>query len=359
MIIQRHKGVALITVMLITALATITAAAIASRQHADIQRTNNIMMLEQAYMALLGAEDAARLILGKFDTNQTDGLGDWWSHPEFDKWSVPAGRFVLGNFHIQDLQGRLNINNLVNANGTQIDQRYLIAFRDIFGQAGLPLELVDAAYDWVDQEPGQYNEGAEDQFYTLLATPYSTSQLDMASVSELFLLRHVNQSGDDDADHVHLERRKLIKTLVNDIDRVNRTYPLFTALPRGSEVNVNTVADYRIYQAIVAGSGGSLSEQNAKAIFEDTRNVTPGQEPPFTSVDAFWQRALGNNNGNNNNNQQNRISVSVDSDYYQFTAEAGTDDFVVYLNTIFRKIDTPNGRDVVVVHRSFSKRGEI
>ena len=46
----REKGVALITVMLILALATILAVSMSTRQQLDIHRSANVFNFEQAYM---------------------------------------------------------------------------------------------------------------------------------------------------------------------------------------------------------------------------------------------------------------------------------------------------------------------
>ena len=49
-ILQRQRGVALLTVMLVVALATTTAVAMASRQQVDIRRTENTLYQGQALM---------------------------------------------------------------------------------------------------------------------------------------------------------------------------------------------------------------------------------------------------------------------------------------------------------------------
>ena len=61
--LKRQTGVALITAMLVTAIASVTVASMASRQHMDIRRTSNILDAEQAYLFALGAESYAKDIL--------------------------------------------------------------------------------------------------------------------------------------------------------------------------------------------------------------------------------------------------------------------------------------------------------
>jgi len=52
--IPHNRGVALLTVLLVVALATTTAVAMASRQQLDIRRTENTLYQGQALMYLYG-----------------------------------------------------------------------------------------------------------------------------------------------------------------------------------------------------------------------------------------------------------------------------------------------------------------
>lgn len=52
----KQTGVALITAMLVVALASVAAVAMTSRQQLDIRRTGNILHADQAYLYALGGE---------------------------------------------------------------------------------------------------------------------------------------------------------------------------------------------------------------------------------------------------------------------------------------------------------------
>lgn len=76
----QEKGVALITVMLILALATILAVSMSSRQQLDIHRSANVFNFEQAYQYVLGAEMWAKQILKRdFENNKLDSANDDWA----------------------------------------------------------------------------------------------------------------------------------------------------------------------------------------------------------------------------------------------------------------------------------------
>jgi len=77
---HQEKGVALITVMLILALATILAVSMLSRQQLDIHRSANVFNFEQAYQYVLGSESWAKQILKRDrKDNETDSFNDDWA----------------------------------------------------------------------------------------------------------------------------------------------------------------------------------------------------------------------------------------------------------------------------------------
>ena len=77
---QRQRGVALITALLIVALATIAAVAMASRQQLDVRRTANILDGDQAFFYALGVESWARRILVRDQRDgQIDHPGEDWA----------------------------------------------------------------------------------------------------------------------------------------------------------------------------------------------------------------------------------------------------------------------------------------
>lgn len=102
------KGVALITALLIVALATIIAVAMTTRQQLDIHRTSNIIKGDQAYIYALGGESWAKSILLR-DQNQIDSLDETWA-TQIPPLPIPGGTIQL---EIEDLQARYNINNLL------------------------------------------------------------------------------------------------------------------------------------------------------------------------------------------------------------------------------------------------------
>ena len=128
-----QRGVALVTALLVVALATVAAVAMASRQQLDVRRTANLLQGDQAYVYAQAVEDWARVVLKRdAKDNQIDKLDDDWAQ-RLSPIVVPGGQ--VDGFII-DLQGRFNLNNLVKPDG-QLSEPDLKYFQNL--RSGLVL----------------------------------------------------------------------------------------------------------------------------------------------------------------------------------------------------------------------------
>ena len=66
-----QRGVALVTALLVVALATVAAVAMASRQQLDVRRTANLLQGDQAYVYAQAVEDWARVVLKRDENKQS------------------------------------------------------------------------------------------------------------------------------------------------------------------------------------------------------------------------------------------------------------------------------------------------
>lgn len=207
------RGVALITAMLITALASITAANLAWDNVLDVRRTMVLLNRDQAVQIAFGAESWIMDILRQdLDDGETDHLGEIWAS---DLPGLPIeGGEVFGQ--IVDLQGRFNINNLIDANG-KIDEASLEQFRRLLIALSIDPRFAGIAADWLDTDQNaSFPDGAEDPIYTSLVPPYKTANRPLTSISELAALEGME--------------RQAFKVLSKHI----------TALPGRTSINVNT-----------------------------------------------------------------------------------------------------------------------
>ena len=217
--VSRQRGVALITAILVVAIATIAATAMVSSGNIAIHRASTLQDTEMAWWYAEGVEQWVMTILERDrEANEVDSLDEPWARP-VDYLPVDEG--VLRG-RVVDLQGRFNLNNL-GVQDTVAFERYRGHFERLFGAVeagdGFQARAIAAAIrDWIDpdQEPTGF-EGAEDNEYLGLAQPYRTANQPIATISELLL----------------------VKGMTPEIYR--RLQPHITALPAmNTAINVNT-----------------------------------------------------------------------------------------------------------------------
>ena len=214
---QHKRGVALITAMLITAITGSLAAGLAWNSALDVRRTMVLLFHEQGVQVVLGAESWMRNILrDDLAAGTTDHLGELWASdlPGLPVESDTVQGAVTGK--IEDLQGRFNVNNLIDQNG-EIDQTVFDQFRRLLQILDLDPRFAGLAADWIDanQEAG-FPDGAEDSIYTGFTPPYRTYNRPLINVSELAALEGMDKAS------------------------YERLLPHVTALPGRTSINVNT-----------------------------------------------------------------------------------------------------------------------
>jgi len=192
---KRPRGIALITALLVVAIATLAATALLSSASLSIHRTTALRDSEQAWWVARGVESWVLGILDKDKKNApgVDGLGEDWAQP-VDYLPVDQG-YVRG--HVVDLQGRFNLNNLVLAKAqTPAATAYRQQFERLIAAlpTGLqaPPGLAGAIIDWADADQNQtFPGGAEDSVYLTLNPPYRTANRAFTVVSELLAVQGV------------------------------------------------------------------------------------------------------------------------------------------------------------------------
>ncbi|MEX0977087.1 MAG: type II secretion system minor pseudopilin GspK [Woeseia sp.] len=236
----RHRGVALITAMLITALATIVAANMAWDSALDVRRTMTILNRDQGIQVALGAESWVMGILRQdLVDSQTDHLEEIWA-TELPGLPIDGGE-VFGS--VADLQGRFNINNLLNQNG-EIDEPSLEQFRRLLLALELDQRLAGVAADWLDaNRDAAFPDGAEDPIYTGLVPPYRSANQTITSISELAAIDGMDKEIFD-----HLA-------------------PHITALPGRTDINVNTATP-----AVLQSLGENISVADVESLLLDRKN---------------------------------------------------------------------------------------
>ena len=216
----RERGVALIIVLMAMALIVALTSGMIQHQSLRIYKVSHSLAQSQGQAVASGAEAFAMQILRQdFDEDQEENL---LVDSEDEVWAqysalVPIEDNGIVEVQINDLSGRINLNDLVDSTGTVNELT-----RDRLTRLLLQLEIttvrVEALIDWIDTNDQTVNAcGAEDGEYLSQDPPYRAANQPFSSRSELRLIAGMTEEA----------YQKLI--------------PNVSALPvSGAGINVNT-----------------------------------------------------------------------------------------------------------------------
>jgi general secretion pathway protein K len=296
---RRQRGVALITAMLVVALATTAAVAMVSRQQYDIRRTGNLLQAEQAYLYVLGVDDwAAQILRRDREDNNVDHTGEEWATilPP-----IPVdGGSVAGL--IEERQGCFNLNDLVDKGVA--DAAAVERFRRLLTALSLDTELATVTVDWLDEDiQPAFPGGAEDDSYTQKESPYRTANAPFVSTSELRLLQGVD--------------KEVYGTLA----------PHVCALPSRVPINVNT-ATAPVLMSLAQG----ISEADAEALIEGRGEEGYAASSDFLQSNALSGREIADG------------LIGVQSDYFVVTSQVTFGRISVSYQSMMQRIATGETR---------------
>jgi general secretion pathway protein K len=178
---RRHqRGVILLSALIMVALATVVAAALFFDTGLTARRARANYDFEQAWLLVHGAEALAAQALAD-DEGQTDTPSDSWASP-VDPVEVEEGLTLEAR--LVELNGRFNINTLVNADGT-VNENAMKVFTRLLELAELDTRWADLIADWVDPDTQPAPNGGEDSLYLAQTPPHRAGNLTVTSVSEL------------------------------------------------------------------------------------------------------------------------------------------------------------------------------
>ena len=151
--IHRQGGVALVTAILIVAIAATAATTIAANYQSDFRRTCNIQDSMQALAYAKGAEQWAMAILARDAADSThDSLDEDWA-VVLPSFPLPGGG-IDGN--MEDAQGKINLNALKPTNDPNspddIDQEVARRLSRLFILLEIDPGLVDRIRDYIDAD---------------------------------------------------------------------------------------------------------------------------------------------------------------------------------------------------------------
>ena len=184
---KQQQGIALITILVMVALATILAATIAKRQANTAENTAYLMRQNQSLLYAKSAEAffSELLVDDANNAGAVDHLQENWAKP-MPAFPVEDG-FVSGT--LQDESGKFNLNSLVNDEGVPNPQAKLW-FEKLLLRVGLSEKLSEAVIDWQDADDEiSGTMGAENSYYQGLPQGYLAANSKFHNVEELKLVR--------------------------------------------------------------------------------------------------------------------------------------------------------------------------
>jgi general secretion pathway protein K len=211
---MKQRGVALITAIVLVAIATMLATHVFTRAALDVRRTAGLVAMDQGWHVALGAEAwAAEVLSDDFDNDPAvDHLGEAWAQP-LPPLPVDGGE-VRGA--VEDMQGRFNLNNLRFGNVTTREAS-IARFERMLVFAGADQRWARIMADWVDEDTvSGIPEGAEDGTYLSQNPPYRAANRAVTTTTEMMALPGMTR------------------------DEFERIRPFVAALPAGTPINICT-----------------------------------------------------------------------------------------------------------------------
>jgi len=299
--ITQQRGVAIITALLIVAIATTVSVTISTRLQLDVRRTGNMIVGDQAYLLALTAENWTRRILkDDRDENQIDHLGEGWAFEAL----FPIEDFVIRG-KLTDLQSCLNLNSVLDDDPNKpVTQPRL---ERLLGNLGIDSGHAQAIIDWLDNDlQTTIPDGAEDVYYMNLEQPYRTANAPMLSISELRLIKG-------------FEDTQVYDTLL----------PYVCAFGVDTPINVNTAS-----AEVLRSLADDLTETDVDRIIEQRT------DSPFDDINAFTSF--------NNLNQiiTSTERLSVDTEYFMLVTETTIGQVRVITYSIIHR--TSDGNTTVI-----------
>jgi general secretion pathway protein K len=231
------------------------AAGMTKHQSIRVFKAGHFLAQSQGYSIALGAEAFARQTL--FQDYEQDKKDNSFIDSPDEPWAQYSAVLPLDDgvveVQVDDLGGRINLNDLVAASGAvnQTARNRLVRLLEVLEVTSLNADVV---IDWIDSNDETVTAyGAEDGSYLIQDPPYRAANQPFVSVTELRLLDGINE------------------------EDYQRLAPFVSALPvSGGGINVN-MAPSQVIQALHP----DLTEAQAQSVILQRENER------FENLQAF------------------------------------------------------------------------
>lgn len=311
----RQAGIALISVLLVFALASLLIGHLVTAAARDLQRSANYLGARQAFWYALGGETLGRQVLHEdyqldiaAGEAPSDGFSDGWAQP-LAEFEIEKGALRL---QINDLQAKFNLNNLIDQQGVVVTAE-LQRLARLLQVVDVPNSLAAVIVDWLDKDEVNRSGSKEDDVYLEKTPSFVSANTAMADVSELRQLDGMTT------------------------EYYQRLAPYVTALPKSTanaettKININTVSE-QVFSSLA--NNISLSRAQSELGDRKTRKYT--EQNPF-STSLF---------------EATSTNISYESEYFEILVAANFDKRWSYLRSVVKR--DQQGR-ITVLSRSMNK----
>ena len=198
--LKNNKGVALILTILIISLIVASTLQFNKSMWSNLHAATNLSDgIKLGCIARSGLNGALAVLYEDASSGSTDTLRERWAQLGF--FSEISGSLFddgLLRMEISDLSGRIQINKLVDDDGSynDIQKALLIRFLSLseFDIKDEEVEdIVDAVKDWIDEDNEVTGFGAENGYYRGLTEPYPCKNGPIEFLEELLLVKGIDK----------------------------------------------------------------------------------------------------------------------------------------------------------------------
>lgn len=323
----RERGVALLMAVVAVAFIAILAVAMLKEQNQLLRRVANNIGSQNAFeYAKSGEHIGAAVLFG----DRLQGLA---SQQDYDfNESFLRQQFVFPiedtggtiTAKLNELNGLFNVNNLIDDNG-KTSAVALKSFKSLLAELKLAPELADYLADWLDKDDVSADGSLENNYYLNQPSPHLSANQPLLSLRELAQVRGFSEP--------------MYDAYGNPSSVLAVLSPYITALPIGSNLNVNT-ADAKILQAYLP----QLSKEQIQQLI---------QARPFANIKDFQNhpssQIVDAKTGKSQSLDYKKIlPLSVHSDYFALDSQVQIGRFATALYSIMRR-NTQTGTVHVVL----------
>jgi general secretion pathway protein K len=293
-----QRGVAILTAVVLVAMATVIAAALTYSKVMTAQRATATFSLDDALQAAMAAEALAALALE--DSAKRNASETVPSQP----WAQPFGPVEIEQTQIyvqgqlEDISGRFNLNNLVRfdsaANVFIEDPDQVKVFKQLLADLDLEDKWADLMVDWIDSDIAPNGpQGAEDTLYLTQDPAYRPPNTFITSVGDLLALPGFGP------------------------ERFAKLAPFVTAIPSGTRVNVCT-AKGAVLDAVRADGQNEYRSNDPTS--QRTKDCFPSQSAYLAGIV----------DPNEKSKVEGRVRTTSDWFRLRSVVRIGTTEFVLY-----------------------------